>query len=118
MIILYHEQVLETARHVASLPVSSTPIPYDQVKSQCEALVNGKQQKMLALQSFKVQQEAKAILSACENENKGPVLSNKVKLPSSLSLCTCFASVHQLCIYCHGFFAFHQGGWGEDLYIS
>ncbi|XP_027119451.1 protein SEMI-ROLLED LEAF 2-like isoform X2 [Coffea arabica] len=72
------ESVLETARHVASLPVSSTPIPYDQVKSQCEALVNGKQQKMLALQSFKVQQEAKAILSACENENKGPVLSNKV----------------------------------------
>ncbi|KAL3506672.1 hypothetical protein ACH5RR_032054 [Cinchona calisaya] len=71
------ESVLETARQVASIPVSSTPIPYDQVKNQCEALVSGKQQKMLALQSFKLQQEAKAILFASdENEKEIPVLSS------------------------------------------
>ncbi|KAJ6991660.1 hypothetical protein NC653_019740 [Populus alba x Populus x berolinensis] len=32
------ESVLETARQVASSQVSSTPVPYDQMKSQCEAL--------------------------------------------------------------------------------
>lgn len=89
MIILCKKQVLETARQVASLPVSSTPIPYDQVKNQCEALVSSKQQKMLALQSFMLQQEAKAILFAGENEKKCPVISSMVR--SSLSL-----SVHVL----------------------
>ncbi|KAF5942102.1 hypothetical protein HYC85_019744 [Camellia sinensis] len=64
------ESVLETARQVASLPVSSTPIPYDQVKNQCESLVMGKQQKMSVLQSFKLQQDAKAIVLANEHENK------------------------------------------------
>ncbi|GMP78585.1 hypothetical protein CsSME_00034475 [Camellia sinensis var. sinensis] len=67
-----HQQVLETARQVASLPVSSTPIPYDQVKNQCESLVMGKQQKMSVLQSFKLQQDAKAIVLANEHENKMP----------------------------------------------
>ncbi|XP_028063883.1 uncharacterized protein LOC114267091 isoform X2 [Camellia sinensis] len=66
------ESVLETARQVASLPVSSTPIPYDQVKNQCESLVMGKQQKMSVLQSFKLQQDAKAIVLANEHENKMP----------------------------------------------
>ncbi|KAL5781115.1 hypothetical protein ACOSP7_006144 [Xanthoceras sorbifolium] len=65
------ESVLETARQVASFPVSSTPIPYDQMKSQCEALVTGKQQKMSVLQSFKHQQEAKAIVVSSENEQNG-----------------------------------------------
>lgn len=49
-------QVIETARQVASLPTSTIPVPYDQMKSQCEALVIGKQQKMSVLQSFKHQQ--------------------------------------------------------------
>ncbi|CAL5417016.1 unnamed protein product [Camellia sinensis] len=70
------ESVLETARQVASLPVSSTPIPYDQVKNQCESLVMGKQQKMSVLQSFKLQQDAKAIVLANEQENKMPNVSH------------------------------------------
>ncbi|KAL0697355.1 hypothetical protein Bca4012_053477 [Brassica carinata] len=47
------ESVSETARQVASLPVSSTPVPYDQMMNQCEALMTGKQQKMSVLRSFK-----------------------------------------------------------------
>ncbi|KAG6575359.1 Protein SEMI-ROLLED LEAF 2, partial [Cucurbita argyrosperma subsp. sororia] len=43
------ESVLETARQVASFPVSSAPVPYDQMKSQCEALITCKQQKMSVL---------------------------------------------------------------------
>ncbi|CAK9157876.1 unnamed protein product [Ilex paraguariensis] len=70
------ESVMETARQVASFPVSSTPIPYDQVRNQCEALVTGKQQKMSVLQSFKQQQEAKAILLSSENGKKSPILQN------------------------------------------
>ncbi|VVA90142.1 unnamed protein product [Arabis nemorensis] len=49
------ESVSETARQVASLPVSSIPVPYDQMMNQCEALVTGKQQKMSVLRSFKPQ---------------------------------------------------------------
>ncbi|CAI9762848.1 unnamed protein product [Fraxinus pennsylvanica] len=66
------ESVLETARQVASLPVSSKPIPYDQVKNECEALVTGKQQKMSVLQSFKLQQ------ASGENERKNSVQPNMV----------------------------------------
>ncbi|MCD9646662.1 hypothetical protein HAX54_036688 [Datura stramonium] len=66
-------QVLETARQVASYPASSTPMPYDQVKNQCEALVTGKQHKMSALQSFKMQQETQALLSYNENDRKNPL---------------------------------------------
>lgn len=68
------ESVLETARQVASYPTSSTPIPYDQVKNQCEALVTGKQHKMSTLQSFKMQQETKALISYNENDRKNPSL--------------------------------------------
>lgn len=68
------ESVLETARQVASYPASSTPIPYDQVKNQCEALVTGKQHKMSVLQSFKMQQD-KALISYNENDNKSSSLS-------------------------------------------
>ncbi|XP_059291448.1 protein SEMI-ROLLED LEAF 2 isoform X1 [Lycium ferocissimum] len=68
------ESVLETARQVASVPASSTPIPYDQVKNQCEALVTGKQHKMSALQSFKTQLETKALLSYNENDRKNASL--------------------------------------------
>ncbi|XP_066313096.1 protein SEMI-ROLLED LEAF 2-like isoform X1 [Miscanthus floridulus] len=47
------ESVHETARQVANVPVSANPVPYDQMKSQCEALVMEKQQKMSVLLSFK-----------------------------------------------------------------
>lgn len=46
-------QVLEAALQVASFAVSATPISYDQMKNQCEALVTGKQEKMSVLMSFK-----------------------------------------------------------------
>nr|XP_011457274.1 PREDICTED: uncharacterized protein LOC101313176 isoform X3 [Fragaria vesca subsp. vesca] len=64
------DSVLETAQQVASFPVSTTPVPYDQMKSQCEALVTGKQQKMAVLHSFKHQQETKALVLSSESENK------------------------------------------------
>ncbi|CAI9777038.1 unnamed protein product [Fraxinus pennsylvanica] len=70
------ESVLETARQVASLPVSSKPIPYDQVKNECEALVTGKQQKMSVLQSFKLQQAASGIPFSGENGWKDSVQPN------------------------------------------
>ncbi|KAL2530073.1 ARM repeat superfamily protein [Forsythia ovata] len=70
------ESVLETARQVASLPVSSKPIPYDQVKNECEALVTGKQQKMSVLKSFKLQQAASGIHFSGENERKQSVQPN------------------------------------------
>ncbi|KAF5728817.1 hypothetical protein HS088_TW21G00971 [Tripterygium wilfordii] len=74
------ESVFETARQVASPQVSSTPIPYDQMKSQCEALVTGKQQKMSVLHSFKQQQEMKAVLPFSEagSESKDPLSPNMV----------------------------------------
>ncbi|XP_039054751.1 protein SEMI-ROLLED LEAF 2-like isoform X2 [Hibiscus syriacus] len=62
------DSVLETARQVASFSVSVTPIPYDQMRSQCEALVLGKQQKMSVLHSFKHQQDGKATLEENTNE--------------------------------------------------
>ena len=47
-------QVLDTARHVASsISISTSPIPYSQMESQCEALVIGKQKKMSVFMSFK-----------------------------------------------------------------
>lgn len=70
------DSVLETARQVASLPVNSTPIPYDQVTNQCEALVTGKQQKMSVLHSFTLRQEGKALVDSHENEKKSLNLPN------------------------------------------
>ncbi|KAI3746590.1 hypothetical protein L6452_09025 [Arctium lappa] len=67
------ESVVETAHHVESMPNTSTPVPYDQMKNQCEALVTGKQQKLSVLQSFKKQQEAKAITSSGEHEKQTPI---------------------------------------------
>ncbi|KAJ4905022.1 ARM repeat superfamily protein [Raphanus sativus] len=61
------ESVSETAREVASLPVSSIPVPYDQMMNQCEALVTGKQQKMSVLRSFKPE-ATKAITLSEEDE--------------------------------------------------
>ncbi|XP_010485557.1 PREDICTED: uncharacterized protein LOC109124630 [Camelina sativa] len=62
------ESVSETARQVASLPVSSIPVPYDQMMNQCEALVTGKQQKMSVLRSFKP--EATKAIAFSEDEEK------------------------------------------------
>ncbi|XP_010457707.1 PREDICTED: uncharacterized protein LOC104763859 [Camelina sativa] len=62
------ESVSETARQVASLPVSSIPVPYDQMMNQCEALVTGKQQKMSVLRSFKP--EATKAITFSEDEEK------------------------------------------------
>ncbi|KAF6161300.1 hypothetical protein GIB67_009187 [Kingdonia uniflora] len=65
------DSVLETARQVATYPLSTTPIPYDQMKNQCEALVMGKHQKMSTLLSLKNQQEAKGVIGfSKENEKK------------------------------------------------
>ncbi|KAK7402232.1 hypothetical protein VNO78_14329 [Psophocarpus tetragonolobus] len=71
------DSVLETARQVASFSTSSTPLPYDQMKNQCEALVTGKQQKMSVIHSFKHQQESKAIILSSENEVKVPPVPDK-----------------------------------------
>ncbi|MED6206006.1 hypothetical protein PIB30_022896 [Stylosanthes scabra] len=74
------ESVSETARQVASFSVSSTnPLPYDQMKDICEALVNGKQEKMSVLQSFKHQSEDKAIVLPRESGVGIPPLSTKAQ---------------------------------------
>lgn len=65
---------------MASFPISSTPVSYDQMKNQCEALVTGKQQKMSILHSFKHQQETGAIVLSSENEIKVSPLPIKVSL--------------------------------------
>ncbi|KAG6575357.1 Protein SEMI-ROLLED LEAF 2, partial [Cucurbita argyrosperma subsp. sororia] len=76
------ESVLETARQVASFPVSSAPVPYDQMKSQCEALITCKQQKMSVLHSFKHKKED-------TKEEKAIVLSSEIEtLPSPLPVNT------------------------------
>lgn len=89
-VLLNYKQVLETARQVASLPVSSTPIPYDQVTNQCEALVTGKQQKMSVLHSFKLQQEGKAIVLSHEDEKTLPNLVRISSFYFLLPLFSCF----------------------------
>ncbi|GMH18201.1 hypothetical protein Nepgr_020042 [Nepenthes gracilis] len=68
------DSALETASQVASLPISSTAMPYDQVKNRCEAFVTGKHKKMSVLHSIKQQQEPKAIIVSCTNEEKMPSL--------------------------------------------
>ena len=77
---MYHQQVLETARHVVSFPISSTPTPYDEVTNEFEALVSGKQQQMSALQSLKLQQEAKEIPFPNDTEKRSPFLGNGVRI--------------------------------------
>ncbi|MED6160367.1 hypothetical protein PIB30_050822 [Stylosanthes scabra] len=80
------ESVLETARQVASVPISSAPVPYDQMKNQCEALVTGKQQKMSVLQSFKHQQESRALVLSSDYEIKVTPLSTKTLEYSEVDL--------------------------------
>ncbi|XP_057728912.1 protein SEMI-ROLLED LEAF 2-like isoform X1 [Arachis stenosperma] len=73
------ESVTETARQVASFSISSNPLPYDQMKDQCEALVNGKQEKMSVLQSFKHRSDVKAIVLPSERGVEVPPLPTKVQ---------------------------------------
>lgn len=49
------ESVLETTQKETTLPLLTASVPYEEVKSQCEALVIGKQKKMSVLHSFKSQ---------------------------------------------------------------
>ncbi|KDP42800.1 hypothetical protein JCGZ_23742 [Jatropha curcas] len=80
------ESVLETARQVASSQLSSTPVPYDQMKNQCEALVTGKQQKMSMLQSFKNQNDSKVFPSEDEKKGTSAFIQNEVFSQSDLIL--------------------------------
>ncbi|XP_021659433.2 protein SEMI-ROLLED LEAF 2 isoform X2 [Hevea brasiliensis] len=96
------ESVLETAHQVASSQISSTPVPYDQMKSQCEALVTGKQQKMSMLQSFKQIHDAKIFPTGDEKKSASAFnekvkflqsdskLNNKnqIRAPDQLALCS------------------------------
>ncbi|MFS8019368.1 hypothetical protein Hanom_Chr15g01402991 [Helianthus anomalus] len=85
------ESVAETAEHVESMPNSSITLTFDEIKNQCEALVMGKQQKMSVLQSFKEQQEARAMISSGEHEKHTPVTSNNVRI--SIPLTNIFLSI-------------------------
>ncbi|XP_058730020.1 protein SEMI-ROLLED LEAF 2-like isoform X1 [Vicia villosa] len=80
------ESVLETARQVASFPISANPVPYDQMKNQCQALVSGKQQKMSVLHSFKHQQETRALVLSSANETEVTSLPIKTLQYSEVDL--------------------------------
>ncbi|KAI4378783.1 hypothetical protein MLD38_016214 [Melastoma candidum] len=82
-------QVLETASQVANMPVSSTPVPYDQMKNQCEALVTGKLLKMSVLHSIKNGEETRAIILSCGSAGDLPIPDLGLKAPENkLVLCT------------------------------
>ncbi|KAI4310765.1 hypothetical protein MLD38_035716 [Melastoma candidum] len=55
--------VVETSRQVAKMPVSSTPIPYDQMTSQCEELITGRRLKMSVLHSLNMEETGALVLS-------------------------------------------------------
>ncbi|ESW22420.1 hypothetical protein PHAVU_005G152600 [Phaseolus vulgaris] len=84
------DSVLETSRQVASFSTSSSPLPYDQMKDQCEALVAGKQQKMSVIQSLKHRQENNAIILSSGNEvTVAPLHAKALEYsPSDLKLVT------------------------------
>jgi len=94
---LHHKQVLETAQEVASLPASATPLPYDQVKDQCEALVTCKLQKLSVLRSFQHQQETKAIVVASDGENKSTSIPDLVRLSIMLPLASPLERAFRIC---------------------
>ncbi|KAJ0972332.1 hypothetical protein J5N97_020291 [Dioscorea zingiberensis] len=98
------ESVLETAREVANLPVSTIAVPYDQMKNQCEALVMGKQQKMSVLLSFKQQQQDGSPLRLPPGNNSEAVVTQemvqyhpKVDLRSTLTEESAQSSDSQFC---------------------
>ncbi|CAN1146564.1 Protein SEMI-ROLLED LEAF 2 [Linum perenne] len=63
------DSVSETARQVASSQVSYSTVPYDQMMTQCEALVSGKQQKMSMLHSFKHQHDTRVFPTLDERKS-------------------------------------------------
>ncbi|KAL0919140.1 hypothetical protein M5K25_011215 [Dendrobium thyrsiflorum] len=63
------ESVLETAQQSTTMPALSSSVPYEEMKSQCEALVIGKQQKMSVLRSFKSQKDDSEIGLSDDNKN-------------------------------------------------
>lgn len=74
------------ARQVTSFPVSTAPIPYEQMKNQCEALVMGKLQKMSVFLSYKQQQEPMYIEFPKDDE-KISAISHEVRTPNLLLRC-------------------------------
>ncbi|RZS15994.1 hypothetical protein BHM03_00047926 [Ensete ventricosum] len=93
-------EVTETARQVSSLPTSTIPVPYDQMKSQCEALVIGKQQKMSVLQGLKHQQEDWRVMP--EGNIVDLVDMQKARLPNYafISVCSFFWDYLTVIIVC------------------
>ncbi|KAH8484278.1 hypothetical protein H0E87_028648 [Populus deltoides] len=76
--ILSVKELLEPESSKKKRVSSKLPVPYDQMKSQCEALVTGKQQKMSILHSFKHQAEAKVF--PIEEEKKDTSVHDVVSL--------------------------------------
>ncbi|KAL4356546.1 hypothetical protein AHAS_Ahas09G0097500 [Arachis hypogaea] len=74
------ESILETVQQVASLSISLAPVPYNHMNNQCEALVIGKQQKMSIFQSFKHQQETRALVLSSDYEIKVLPLATKDRM--------------------------------------
>ncbi|XP_074291923.1 protein SEMI-ROLLED LEAF 2-like isoform X2 [Silene latifolia] len=72
------ESVLETAQQVANLPMYTAPVSYDQVKDQCEALLLGKQQKMLVLHSIKRPDNSKAIVLSNDFEIENSTVTSMI----------------------------------------
>ncbi|XP_047319149.1 protein SEMI-ROLLED LEAF 2 [Impatiens glandulifera] len=70
------ESVRETANQVASSPLPSHPIPYDQMKNQCEALVTSKQLKISAIQSFGALEISKALVPFSSDQTENLSQSN------------------------------------------
>ncbi|XP_020688642.1 uncharacterized protein LOC110104043 [Dendrobium catenatum] len=64
------------------MPALSSSVPYEEMKSQCEALVIGKQQKMSVLRSFKSHRDDSEISLSNDNKNH---LSTKPMLTLQLA---------------------------------
>eukprot|EP00268_Persea_americana_P032780 TRINITY_DN3232_c1_g1_i2.p1 TRINITY_DN3232_c1_g1~~TRINITY_DN3232_c1_g1_i2.p1 ORF type:complete len:966 (+),score=170.50 TRINITY_DN3232_c1_g1_i2:207-3104(+) len=75
------ESVFEMARQVTSFPVSTAPIPYEQMKNQCEALVMGKLQKMSVFLSYKQQQESMYIEFPKDDEKISAISHEVIEFP-------------------------------------
>ncbi|XP_078434134.1 protein SEMI-ROLLED LEAF 2-like isoform X2 [Wolffia australiana] len=77
------QSVLETSQHVATPPEPSAPVPYDEMKSQSEAVVAGKQQKISTLLTFQrsigdyPKEQGPPTLVISHKEGSAPVLEAK-----------------------------------------
>ncbi|OVA07297.1 hypothetical protein BVC80_1601g76 [Macleaya cordata] len=75
------DSVLETARQVGRVSVSTTPdVPYKEMAGHCEALLNGKQQKMSTFMNAQQKQENFFHISAQDQNYEVN------KMPSSLAV--------------------------------